>query len=81
MCYSAQSKPPWTHSKTNPTIRINRKIIEIKEEVKGFARVLKYGKGNRRATSRSNRRNKIATRKKRNEKGIRADFNGSNPHS
>lgn len=39
------------------------------------------GRGKRRAISRSNRRNKIATRKNRKENGSRADFKGSNPHS
>lgn len=33
------------------------------------------------AISRSNMRNRIATRKKRKEKGSRGDFIGSNPHS
>lgn len=39
------------------------------------------GRGRRRAISRSNRRNRIATRKNRSEKGRRADPMGSNPHS
>lgn len=39
------------------------------------------GSGNNKAISKSNRRNKIATRKNRKEKGIRADLRGSNPHS
>lgn len=40
-----------------------------------------HGSGRRRAISRSKRRNRIATRKKRREKGRRADPRGSNPHS
>ena len=39
------------------------------------------GKGNRRAISRSNRRNSMATRKNRKENGIRAGLRGSKPHS
>lgn len=40
-----------------------------------------HGVGRRRAISKSNRRNRIATRKNRIEKGRRADPSGSNPHS
>lgn len=39
------------------------------------------GRGRRRAISRSKSRNRIATRKKRREKGSRADPSGSKPHS
>lgn len=39
------------------------------------------GRGRRRAISRSNRRNVMATRKNFMEKGSRADPMGSNPHS
>lgn len=39
------------------------------------------GRGRRRAISRSNSRNKIATRKKRRENGRRAFPRGSKPHS
>lgn len=39
------------------------------------------GRGRSSAISRSNRRKRIATRKKRREKGRRADPSGSNPHS
>lgn len=39
------------------------------------------GRGRSRAISRSNRRNKIATKKNRRENGRRADPSGSNPHS
>lgn len=39
------------------------------------------GRGRRRAISRSKRRNRIATRKNRREKGSRADPSGSKPHS
>ena len=40
-----------------------------------------HGSGRSRAISRSNRRNRMATRKKRMEKGSRAEPRGSNPHS
>ena len=39
------------------------------------------GNGNSKAISRSNKRNNMATRKNRKEKGIRAEFRGSKPHS
>jgi len=47
----------------------------------GFFSVLNFGNGKSRAISRSNSRNRMATKKNRNENGIRADFSGSNPHS
>lgn len=40
-----------------------------------------HGRGNRRAISRSNRRNVMATRKNFIEKGSRAELVGSKPHS
>ena len=40
-----------------------------------------HGRGRSKAISRSKRRNKIATRKNRNEKGRRAVPSGSKPHS
>lgn len=39
------------------------------------------GAGSSRAISMSNTRNKTANKKKRKEKGLRAEFLGSNPHS
>lgn len=39
------------------------------------------GRGSKRAISRSKRRNKIAMRKKRSEKGRRAEPKGAKPHS
>jgi len=39
------------------------------------------GRGSRRAISRSNIRNNMATRKNRKENGRRLDFMGSKPHS
>lgn len=49
--------------------------------VVGFCSWVAHGRGSRRAISRSNRRNRIATRKKRIENGSRADPSGSKPHS
>lgn len=40
-----------------------------------------HGNGSSRAISRSNSKNKMATRKNRIENGSRADPSGSNPHS
>lgn len=40
-----------------------------------------HGRGSNRAISRSNKRNRIATKKNRNEKGRRAFPKGSKPHS
>lgn len=52
-----------------------------KEVVVGVLSWSPHGRGRRRAISRSKRRNKIATRKKRSEKGRRAVPKGSKPHS
>lgn len=40
-----------------------------------------HGSGSSRAISRSNKRNRMATRKNRKENGSRAEPRGSNPHS
>lgn len=48
---------------------------------RGSASWSPQGRGRRRAISRSNKRKRIATRKKRRENGRRADPSGSNPHS
>lgn len=49
--------------------------------VRGEGNWSPQGRGSKRAISRSKRRKRIATRKKRREKGRRADPKGSNPHS
>lgn len=49
--------------------------------VVGLGWFIAHGTGSSRAISRSNNRNRIATRKNRSEKGRRADPSGSNPHS
>lgn len=48
---------------------------------RGVSNWFPQGKGNRRAISKSNKRNKMATKKKRIEKGRRALPMGSKPHS
>lgn len=60
-------------------MNINKDIIGI--ELSGFVKKVAAGKGKRRAISKSNKRNSIATKKNRKEKGSRADFKGSKPHS
>lgn len=55
-------------------------VAQIKV-VRGDESWFPHGRGSRRAISRSNRRKRIATRKKRREKGNRAEPRGSNPHS
>lgn len=59
-------------------MRISRAHTSV---VKGEGSWSPQGRGSRRAISRSKRRKRIATRKKRREKGSRADPKGSNPHS
>ena len=81
MFYSAHSSPPFIHSNTSPTVKIIINMVAIgRRERMGDVRFA-AGRGKRRAISRSNNKNSIATRKNRKEKGSRADFNGSNPHS
>ena len=81
MDYSAHSKPPLTHSKTKPRVRMAIKVADTTRKVLGLEMVRAAGKGNSKAISKSKSRNNIATRKNRNENGRRADFIGSNPHS
>lgn len=57
-----------------------RKEVQMKVVV-GDSSWMAHGSGSSRAISRSNRRNRIATRKNRIENGSRADPRGSNPHS
>lgn len=47
----------------------------------GVCSWMAHGSGSRRAISRSNSKNRIATRKNRIENGSRADPRGSKPHS
>lgn len=52
-----------------------------KKVVVGLSSWFPQGRGRSSAISRSNRRNRMATRKNRRENGRRADPSGSNPHS
>ena len=79
--YSAQSRPPCLHSKASPIAKISRNAKAHAVEVVGVFRNMLFGSGNSRAISRSNSRNRMATKKNRKENGIRADLSGSNPHS
>lgn len=57
-------------------------MVEAHRNVcKGLVSWSPQGSGRRSAISRSNKRNRIATRKNRREKGRRAEPRGSNPHS
>lgn len=79
--YSAQSSPPCVHSNISPIVRIIRNRMVNMTGFCGLKVRILMGSGNNRAISRSNSRNRMATRKNRKENGIRADFRGSNPHS
>lgn len=79
--YSAHSRPPWSHSYTNP--RVSKIIISIaqKNVCIGSGSWSAQGRGRRSAISRSNNKNRMATKKNRIEKGSRAEPIGSKPHS
>lgn len=78
--YSAHSKPPCCHSYANPAASIIRKTEDRGRSTDMF--LLEAGIiGNSSAISKSNIKNSMATRKNRKEKGRRADFIGSKPHS
>lgn len=57
-----------------------RIAVKVKDK-RGVGSWSAHGRGRRSAISRSNNRNKIATKKNRIENGSRADPKGSNPHS
>lgn len=58
------------------------RIAEVRAIVcRGLLRLVAHGRGSSSAISKSNRRNRIATRKNRSENGSRAFPSGSNPHS
>lgn len=78
--YSAHSRPPCAHSYTRPIVRIRRIIVDQNSVFIGCI-CDAQGVGNNRAISRSNSRNRMAIKKKRIEKGRRADPTGSKPHS
>lgn len=57
-------------------------IVEVQARVEvGDWSCVAQGSGSKSAISRSNNRNRMATRKNRIENGRRADPRGSNPHS
>ena len=62
-------------------MRIIRTAEAQKKVSRGEGSWSPQGRGSRRAISRSKRRKRIATRKKRREKGMRAEPRGSKPHS
>lgn len=64
-----------------PSVRRARTVEAHRNVVSGDESWSPHGSGRRRAISRSKRRKRIATRKKRSEKGSRAVPNGSKPHS
>lgn len=64
-----------------PKVRSEMTIMaQISVEVGEWSWVA-HGRGRSRAISRSNSKNRIATRKNRMENGSRADPRGSKPHS
>lgn len=64
-----------------PNVSRTKTVEAQRNVVSGAGSWSPHGSGNRRAISRSNRRNKMAIRKKRSENGSRAEPRGSNPHS
>lgn len=64
----------------SPRIKMAREIIPARREGIGL-KVIDKGRGINRTISMSNTRNSTASRKNRREKGSRALFLGSNPHS
>jgi len=81
LIYSAHSRPPFIHSKISPTVKMIINVKDMGIKMEGWVTNLAAGRGNNSAISRSNSKNKIATRKNRKENGRRADLSGSNPHS
>lgn len=79
--YSVQSSEPSFHSWSRPKIRIIRNRVRPKIEDVGGDVNGSSGIGRRRTISMSNTKKMTAKRKNRSEKGIRAEFLGSNPHS
>lgn len=79
--YSAHSSPPCSHSYSRPNVRIiSSVVISIIVVFGGFVFML-HGVGSNSTISRSNRINRMATRKNWMEIGVRAFPSGSKPHS
>jgi hypothetical protein len=79
--YEAHSREPSTHSYNSPYIRTSRNIQRAGVEYTIKEEVIRGGRGKRKAISISKIRNTTASKKNRREKGVRAEFFGSNPHS
>ncbi len=75
-----QFKDPSFHSWINPKIKIVREAIAVIRAEIGL-RLIDNGRGINRTISISKTKNRTTRRKNRREKGIRALFFGSNPHS
>lgn len=58
-----------------------RTVVAQRKVLMGVSSWSPQGRGSKSAISRSKRRKRMAIRKKRREKGSRADPNGSKPHS
>ncbi|RWS06001.1 NADH dehydrogenase subunit 5 (mitochondrion)-like protein [Dinothrombium tinctorium] len=79
--YSLHSSDPWFHSWYKPIIRISRNMILTVIHDFMFDVIIVTGIGSSRAISTSKIMKITAIRKNRDEKGRRAEFLGSNPHS
>jgi len=77
----AQSKEPSFHSWRRPMIKINVKIVVLIRRIDILLIDERIGIGINKTISISNTIKIIAKRKNRIEKGIRALWLGSNPHS
>ena len=78
MCY--QFSDPWFHSWRIPKIKIIINVTALKRS-SSVLLAIAIGRGSRRAISTSNTKKITASKKNRNEKGIRAEDFGSKPHS
>ena len=79
--YWAQSRDPSFHSWNKPTTRIIIKKKTLRASINEKLNLIEAKAGRRRTISTSKIRKIIASKKKRKEKGSRADLIGSNPHS
>lgn len=76
-----QSRDPSCHSCNSPIIRIRRNIVPLKRASTIMLDFSLRGSGISSTISMSKTRKITANRKNRSEKGKRAEFFGSNPHS
>lgn len=77
----AQSKDPSRHSWASPRNKIKKKVALMTLDIIAKFFNMAMGIGRRMAISMSNTKKITANKKKRKEKGVRAEFLGSNPHS